>query len=62
MKVEIDPKVAEKMLIDPLFSEVVERSIKDYNMYYETKLVNYKSFGLLIHKESEGYLKVSICE
>lgn len=62
MKVEIDPKAAEKMLADPVLCDELEQHIKEFNMQYETRMVNFKSFGLLIHKESEGYLKVSICE
>lgn len=62
MKVEFSRQVAEKMLSDTNFSQVVEEAVKTFNNAYACKMVNGKGFGLLISKESEGYLKVSICK
>ena len=62
MTVEFSKQVADQMLSDPRFSQMVEDAVKTFNPVYDCKMVNGKGFGLLISKKSEGYLNVSICE
>lgn len=62
MKVEFSKQVADRMLSDEAFNQLVEEAIKTFNHKYAGKMVGCSGFGLLILKESEDYLKVSICE
>ena len=62
MKVEFSSEVAERMIADQKFCNDVERHVRNFNIFYNMKMVSYKKFGLLIQKESADYLKVSICE
>ncbi len=62
MKVEFSSEVAEMMIADQKFCDDIEDHIKIFNLNYEVKMIGFKGFGVLIRKESEDFLKVSICE